>query len=129
VDSLDYRDMDGNPFYEPALELGFAGTVTGGGFSAACVATSESDRGRWHIVTGDAAAGLAIYSIGSTSSLPFDVGDHLYAQADPNDAQRIARRQLDLASDDNYIPPISGRSRLVRGLWSPRGGGQDPCAQ
>lgn len=46
VDSLDYRDMDGNPFYEPGLELGFAGTVTGGGFSAACVATSESDRGR-----------------------------------------------------------------------------------
>lgn len=106
VDSLDYRDMDGNPFYEPALELGFAGTVTGGGFSAACVATSESDRGRWHIVTGDAAAGLAIYSIGSTSSLPFDVGDHLYAQVDP-DGEHTTYRS---------IPGITRRTVALDGL-------------
>ncbi|HSK02066.1 MAG TPA: LamG-like jellyroll fold domain-containing protein, partial [Kofleriaceae bacterium] len=107
VDSLDYRDMDGNAFFEPALELGFIGTLTGGWFSVVCVQTSESDRGRWHIFTGDAAVGLVIYSIGSTSSLPFDVGDHLYAQTDPDDAQQKTHRS---------IPGITRRALALDGL-------------
>jgi hypothetical protein len=103
ADSLDYRDMDGNPFYEPALELGFVGPVTRGWFSVVCVTTSESDRGRWHIVTGDAATGIVVTSAGSSSSLPFDVRDHLYAQVSPDGKPTyrsiagISRRVIELA--------------------------------
>ena len=54
-DNLDYRDIDGNTFYEGALELAFAGTVAYGWFSAIFVPTVEGDRNRWHVFACDAA--------------------------------------------------------------------------
>lgn len=104
-DSLDYRDMAGKSFFEPSLELSFAGPVANGWFSAILVPTAESDRKRWHLfVYEPAAAKLVLYSVGSGANGLFDVKDYLYGQADPAKPEGatyrsipgILRRKIDL---------------------------------
>ncbi|MFG2298548.1 LamG-like jellyroll fold domain-containing protein [Streptomyces sp. NPDC048603] len=46
-DSLGITDMDGNPFLEPTLELGFAGKVADGRFTVLLVPTAVADVQRW----------------------------------------------------------------------------------
>ncbi len=48
-DSLDFRDIDENPFYEPALQLTFLGKfdVTKPWFSVELINTNEHDKYRW----------------------------------------------------------------------------------
>ncbi|WP_437850983.1 LamG-like jellyroll fold domain-containing protein [Sorangium sp. So ce363] len=104
-DNLDYRDIDGNYFYEGALELGFAGTVVSGWFSPVFVPTAESDRNRWHLFVHDAKESkLVLYTVGSGDNGLFDVKDYLYARRDPSNAKNtiyqsvpgIVRRTIDL---------------------------------
>ena len=104
-DNLDYRDIDGKPFFEPALELGFAGTVVNGWFSVTLVPTSDSDRNRWHLFAYDSAASkLVLHTVGSGSDGLFDVKDYLYGRTDPGDSEStiyrsipgIIRRTIDL---------------------------------
>ncbi|WP_437693602.1 LamG-like jellyroll fold domain-containing protein [Sorangium sp. So ce176] len=104
-DNLDYRDIDGNYFYEGALELGFAGTVASGWFSPVFVPTAESDRNRWHLFVHDATEGkLVLYTVGSGENGLFDVKDYLYARRDPSNAKNtiyqsvpgIVRRTINL---------------------------------
>lgn len=47
VDSLDYRDADGKPFYEPTTELSLIGSLHKGWF--AVVLVNKADTTRWHI--------------------------------------------------------------------------------
>lgn len=104
-DSLDYRDMDGNSFFEGALELGFAGTVANGWFAPLIVPTIESDRNRWHLFVYDATISkLVLYSVGSGGNGLFDVKDYLFGRQDPTDPKNtvyrsipgIVRRTIDL---------------------------------
>jgi hypothetical protein len=103
-DNLDYRDIDGNSFFEPALELGFAGNVANGWFSVTFVPTSDSDRNRWHLFACDGAGKLVLHTVGSASDGLFDVKDYLYGRTDPNDSENtiyrsipgIIRRTIDL---------------------------------
>ncbi|WP_437642419.1 LamG-like jellyroll fold domain-containing protein [Sorangium sp. So ce854] len=104
-DNLDYRDIDGNYFYEGAAELSFAGTVANGWFSPVFAPTAESDRHRWHLFVHDKAAGkLVLYTIGSQEERVFDVKDYLLARQDPSNPKNtiyrslpgIVRRTLDL---------------------------------
>ncbi|WP_411146028.1 LamG-like jellyroll fold domain-containing protein [Streptomyces sp. x-80] len=46
-DSLGTRDMDGNEFYEPTLELGFAGRITQGRFTTLLLPTAVQEVRRW----------------------------------------------------------------------------------
>lgn len=46
-DNLDYRDLDGNSFFEPAIELSFIGAVGNGWFVPLLVPTAEGDRSIW----------------------------------------------------------------------------------
>ncbi|WP_189868180.1 LamG domain-containing protein [Streptomyces noursei] len=46
-DGLGTRDMDGNDFHEPTLELDFAGRVSGGRFAALLLPTAVHDVQRW----------------------------------------------------------------------------------
>lgn len=81
ADSLDYRDMDGKPFYEPATELGFLGAVKEGWLSVTLVDTGENDVHRWHIAAVDAATGkLALWSVKASSDGLFDLQDYLFAE-------------------------------------------------
>jgi hypothetical protein len=94
-DNLDYRDIDGNSFFEPALELGFAGNVANGWFSVTFVPTSDSDRNRWHLFAYDGAAGkLVLHTVGSASDGLFDVKDFLYARTDPSDPENTTYRSI-----------------------------------
>ncbi|WP_437745567.1 LamG-like jellyroll fold domain-containing protein [Sorangium sp. So ce1504] len=104
-DNLDYRDIDGNYFYEGALELGFAGKVASGWFSPVFVPTAESDRNRWHLFVHDATESkLVLYTVGSGDNGLFDVKDYLYARQDPSNPKNtiyqsvpgIVRRTIDL---------------------------------
>lgn len=48
-DSLDYVDMDGNPFYEPTQELRFVSNLEGGRFAVLLCPSSNPDIQRWQI--------------------------------------------------------------------------------
>jgi Concanavalin A-like lectin/glucanases superfamily/Ricin-type beta-trefoil lectin domain-like len=108
-DNLDYRDMDGNSFFEGALELGFAGTVANGWFAPLIVPTVESDRNRWHLFVYDAAtAKLVLYSVGSGDDDDrFDVKDYLFGRQDPTNPENTVYRS---------IPGILRRTIDLQGL-------------
>ncbi len=101
-DNLNYRDVDGNAFYEPSLELTFAGTEALW-FAPLFVPTSESDRYRWHIFVVDSDR-LVHYSIGADASGNFDVKDYFYGTPDTANPKKttyrcisgIIRRTIDL---------------------------------
>ncbi|MFJ2744426.1 LamG-like jellyroll fold domain-containing protein [Streptomyces sp. NPDC087440] len=61
-DSLGTTDMNGRPFYEPTLVLGFAGKVTEGRFAVLLVPTLVADTSRWQFFLADA-AGTGIESV------------------------------------------------------------------
>lgn len=94
-DNLDYRDMDGNSFFEPAMELGFAGAVKNGWFSAVLVPTAEGDRFRWHIFVQDPGEDrVVVYTVGSGPDGSFDVRDDLVVETDPSDPERLVHRSI-----------------------------------
>lgn len=49
TDSLDFRDANGNFFYEPTTEICAVNNLQNGGFSVVLVPTIENDIYRWHI--------------------------------------------------------------------------------
>ncbi|QLE54021.1 hypothetical protein FD724_40135, partial (plasmid) [Nostoc sp. C057] len=49
IDSVDYRDANGIPFYEPTTELSFINNLQKGWFSVVQLPTVELDQYRWHI--------------------------------------------------------------------------------
>ncbi|MFS8070060.1 MAG: hypothetical protein ACMG6S_27155 [Byssovorax sp.] len=107
-DNLDYRDMNGNSFYEGALELGFAGVVANGWFAVVIVPTVEGDRNRWHLFVHDAAtAKLTLYSVGSGDDGRFDVKDYLFGRQDPTNPENTVYRS---------IPGIIRRNIELQGL-------------
>jgi len=78
ADSLDYRDMDGNPFYEPATELSFIPATASGRFTAALTATSDTERNVWHVFAYDTTAQkLVLYSVAASSVGLFSVKDEI----------------------------------------------------
>ena len=49
IDTLDFRDINGNFFYEPTTELSIVNNLQNGWFSVVLVPTIENDVSRWHI--------------------------------------------------------------------------------
>jgi len=49
IDTLDFRDVNGNFFYEPSTELNLVNNLQSGWFSVVLVPTIENDVSRWHI--------------------------------------------------------------------------------
>ncbi|SKB12717.1 hypothetical protein PL11201_420057 [Planktothrix sp. PCC 11201] len=49
IDTLDFRDINGNFFYEPTTELSIVNNLQNGWFSVVLVPTIENDVHRWHI--------------------------------------------------------------------------------
>ncbi len=113
ADSLDFRDMAGNPFYEPTTCLSFVAPTASGWFTVAWV-PNDGGRGRWHIVAHDPAIGkLALYSVAATEGGLFDVKDQLIAARTGDETTframaGIVRRILDLQN-----LTVAGRPALV----------------
>lgn len=104
-DNLDYRDLAGQFFYEPSVELGFIDSVAPGQFAVVLAPTSESDRHRWHLFVNDAVQQrLVIYTVGATDTGQIDLADYRYGYADAIDPTitrhrvipGIVRRAIDL---------------------------------
>ena len=94
-DNLDYRDIEGNPFYEPALELGFAEAVKNGGLSVVLVPTNEVSRSRWHIFTrNNKTDKLMLHTVGSGADGLFDIKDYTFRKEDPVDPEAITYRAI-----------------------------------
>lgn len=49
TDALDFRDINGNDFYEPTTELCLVDNLQKGEFAVVMLPTDEQDRYRWHI--------------------------------------------------------------------------------
>lgn len=105
TDSLDFKDMNGQSFYEPAIELSFLGTIKNGSFSVAIVPTNEADVHRFHIFVhdptlGDAKPGeakpgkIVAYTVRASKLGWFDLTDSLYADPDRNDPENKTYRML-----------------------------------
>ena len=73
-DNLDYRDINGNSFFEPAIELSFIGAIQNGWYAVVLCPTSESDRQRWQVFACDSSMQkLVLYSVGCGADGLFDV--------------------------------------------------------
>lgn len=97
VDSLDYRDMDNKPFYEPAMELSFIENLTPekGWFSVALLKTMEHEKYRWNIFVYDCIAnGIILYTIGCSEDGLFDLKDYTLIQPAPDNPNKKIIRTI-----------------------------------
>lgn len=96
-DALDFRDRDGNPFYEPTTELGLIAGLKDGWFSVVLLPTDELDRYRWHIFAYNAEnQKIELVSIAASEEGLFDLRDGRVAG--------IIRRRLDVRTSPVGAP-------------------------
>ncbi len=94
-DNLDYRDINGNSFFEPAIELSFIGAIQNGWYAVVLCPTSESDRQRWHVFAYDSIIQkLVLYSVGCGADGLFDVKDYLYCTRDASNPELSIYRPI-----------------------------------
>ncbi len=111
ADTLDFRDMQGNPFYEPALELSFAGALKEGRFAPVLLPTAEHERFRWNIFVHDNSTNkIILYSVRASTDGLFDIRDYSFAQ--PNTNGKITYR---------IIPGIIERTIDISGYAASEG--------
>jgi hypothetical protein len=91
-DTLDYRDIDGVHFFEPAVELSFIGAAKG--LAPVFVPTMESDRFRWHLFVRDPQDRLVLYTIGGGGNGMFDPKDYLFSRLDPEAPENAVHRSI-----------------------------------
>ncbi|MBK8265243.1 MAG: hypothetical protein IPK80_28425 [Nannocystis sp.] len=76
VDTLGFKDIEKNNFYEPAVELSFIKGVDRGRFAVVLVPTADPDVSRWHIFHWDEGAKrLVLNSVCSSRAGLFDLRD------------------------------------------------------
>lgn len=77
VDTLGFKDIEKNNFYEPAVELTFIKGLHRGRFAVVLTPTGDPDRSQWHIFHWDQQAGtLMLNSVRSSAEGLFDLRDH-----------------------------------------------------
>ncbi len=78
ANSLDFRDANGNYFYEPTLELSQLGSLQEGWFAVVLLPTAEHDHYRWHFfLFNNIDQQIEIVSIRASEDGLFDVRDDL----------------------------------------------------
>lgn len=108
VDSVDFRNMQDQPFHEPTtviLPTMITG-LAGGTFNVAVTPTNERDRYRWHIfVTCPGGHTVTMFCIGAGAEQPFDVRDSWFRTLDPDTEEDlytkvpgVLRRQITLTT-------------------------------
>ncbi|NEQ88066.1 MAG: hypothetical protein F6K26_51385, partial [Moorea sp. SIO2I5] len=121
IDSLNFRDINNQPFYEPAIELSFIENLQDGWFSVVLMPTIEKDVYRWNIFAYDSNQEIQkviLYSVRSSEQGLFSLKDYVFAEPDPDDPEvnkyrnipGIIKRTLEL-QDDN-----SSSLTVVQGL-------------
>lgn len=106
-DSPDYRDFEGNFFFEPTHELRLINGLQNGWFSVAITSTSELDVQRWHIFAYRDGA-IELVSLRRTDKALFDLRDHTVAEGTVDAPQArlvpgVMRRRLTLQDEDGTV--------------------------
>ncbi|NEQ73727.1 MAG: LamG domain-containing protein [Okeania sp. SIO2C9] len=95
IDSLNYRDMNGKPFYEPAIELSFINNLHEGWFSVLLMPTIEKDVSRWHIFAYNSQSHkIDLYTVRADENGLFALQDYVFAQPDPADTDTTIYRSI-----------------------------------
>ncbi|MEU2835000.1 LamG-like jellyroll fold domain-containing protein [Streptomyces lavendulae] len=93
-DSLGVMDMDGAPFLEPTLELGFVGRTTEGRFSVLLIPTAVADVQRWQFFVHNAKSKRidAINVEQGEDGLFHTQGTRFYTSPDPEHRESVLER-------------------------------------
>lgn len=102
IDSLDFRDANGNFFYEPTTELCLVNNLENGWFSVVLVPTIENDVYRWHIFAYNSQIQkVELTTIRASGEGLFDVQDYTIFEEEnqtlvPRRIPGIIKRTLDI---------------------------------
>ncbi|MHC5610904.1 MAG: hypothetical protein ACYTXA_07770 [Nostoc sp.] len=102
IDSLDFRDANGNFFYEPTTELCLVNNLKQGWFSVVLVPTIENDVYRWHIFAYNSQTQkVELTTIRASEEGLFDVKDYtIFDQVNdglvPRSIPGVIKRTLDI---------------------------------
>lgn len=103
IDSLDFRDANGNFFYEPTTELCAVHNLQKGWFSVVLVPTNENDVYRWHIFAFNTLTNkVELTTIRASEEGLFDVKDYaIFEEAKDTLVSRkipgVIKRTLDIS--------------------------------
>ncbi|MFB2920457.1 LamG-like jellyroll fold domain-containing protein [Aerosakkonema funiforme] len=104
IDTLDFRDINGNFFYEPTTELSLVNNLQNGWFSIVLVPTIENDVHRWHIFAYNSQSKkVELTTLLMSEEGLFDVQDYtVFEESNDNLIPRslpgIIKRTLDLGN-------------------------------
>ena len=104
IDTLDFRDINGNFFYEPTTELSLVNNLQSGWFSVVLVPTVENDVYRWHIFAYNSQSKkVELTTLLMSEEGLFDVQDYtVFEESNDNLIPRslpgIIKRTLDLGT-------------------------------
>lgn len=108
VDSLDFRDIDGNPFYEPTTELSIINHLHNGWFSVVLLPTNEHNHYRWHIFAYNSQTQrVELTSIRASKEGLFDIKDYTILEPQLGDETVLLPRS---------IPGIIKRTLDIKGV-------------
>ncbi|WP_107669160.1 LamG-like jellyroll fold domain-containing protein [Cyanothece sp. BG0011] len=95
VDSLDFRDTEGNPFYEPTTELPLINQLSKGWFSVVLLPTNEHDKYRWHFYAyNQKTQQIDILSIRASSEGLFNIQDETVLEPKPGEPETLIPRSI-----------------------------------
>ena len=95
VDSLDYRDANGQSFYEPTTELAFINNLHQGWFSIIQLPTVEHAKYRWNIFAYDSQSQkVNLYSLRVSEEGLFEVHDYSVFEPKAEDDPTLVARLL-----------------------------------
>jgi hypothetical protein len=119
-DSLGDKDLDGNPFIEPTLELRFVSRLTEGRFAVLLVPTLSAEIQRWQIFAQNGKTGLIdCYGIERASDGLFNLrGTQFYTSPDPKHQKDVfeAKPGTDPFTGEDLIPVVSEEGRSEAAL-------------
>lgn len=95
VDSLDFRDTEANPFYEPTTEIPLVKNLQNGWFSVVLLPTNEHEQYRWHIwAYNSKTKQIEVTSLRASSEGLFDVKDETVLEPTPGEAEKLTPRSI-----------------------------------
>ncbi len=112
IDSLDYRDMDDNFFYEPTTELSLINNMKNGWFSVVLVPTNENEIYRWHIFAYNSDNNsVELTTLRSTEEglfaiKDYTVFDHMNNSLVPRSIPGVIKRSLVIKKNEGGIQTI-----------------------
>ncbi|KAA3663680.1 MAG: hypothetical protein DWQ04_09550, partial [Chloroflexi bacterium] len=103
LDSLDFKNMNGEYFYEPTTELRLINRLQKGCFSVVLLPTYEHDKYRWHIFAyNKASKKIELMTLRASDEGLFAVNDYLALDPQPRNIPGIIKRKLDIKSPVNF---------------------------